>query len=74
MKTTNALPHLYLIATLATPMGIPVLASAEVLKLVIVTAKKRKQSIQDVGISTTAKSGKELRTLNMTSTISCQWN
>jgi iron complex outermembrane receptor protein len=43
-------------------------ARAEVLEEIVVTAQKREQSVQDVGISITAMSGDELRRLGMTST------
>ena len=42
---------------------------AQVLEEVVVTAQKREQSLQDVGISITAYSGKQLKQLGITSTL-----
>lgn len=44
------------------------IAAGEVLEEILVTAQKREQSVQDVGISITAISGDELRQLGLTST------
>ena len=44
-------------------------ASAEVLDEIVVTAQKRDQNIQDVGIAVTALTGEQLRNLGMTSTV-----
>src|SRR5687768_2878549 len=44
-------------------------AGAQVLEEVVVTAQKREQSLQDVGISVSAFSGDQLRALGATSTI-----
>jgi iron complex outermembrane receptor protein len=49
--------------------GAAPLASAQVLEEVVVTAQKREQSLQDVGISVSAFSGEQLRALNATSTV-----
>jgi iron complex outermembrane recepter protein len=46
----------------------PVTATSQVLEEIIVTAQKREQSLQDVGISVTAFSGDQLRELGLTST------
>lgn len=45
--------------------GLPVLASAQVLEEILVTAQKREQSIQDVGISITALSGDAMDALGL---------
>lgn len=45
---------------------VPVLARAAVLEEVIVTAQKREQSLQSVGISVTAYTGKQLQQLGFT--------
>ena len=45
---------------------IPFLVSSAVLEEIIVTAQKREQNIQDVGIAITAFSGEQLRTLGYT--------
>lgn len=45
---------------------VPVMSSAAVLEEVVVTAQKREQNIQDVGISITAFSGEQMRTLGYT--------
>ena len=42
---------------------------AGVLEEVMVTAQKREESIQDVGISVTAFSGDQLQNLGMTNTV-----
>lgn len=47
---------------------LPVTAMTQVLEEIIVTAQKREQSLQDVGISVTAFSGDQLRELGLTST------
>jgi iron complex outermembrane receptor protein len=44
-------------------------AHAQVLEEIIVTAQKREQSLQDVGISVTAFSGEQIKNLGFTSTL-----
>ena len=51
--------------TMAAIAAIPVGASAQVLEEVVVTAQKREESIQDVGISITALSGDSLAALGL---------
>ncbi len=46
----------------------PVAGISQVLEEIIVTAQKREQSLQDVGISVTAFSGEQLKELGLTST------
>ena len=48
--------------------AVPIGASAQVLEEVVVTAQKREQNIQDVGISVTAFSGDQIEALGMTNT------
>ena len=49
-------------------VGVPTLTYSQVLEEVIVTAQKREQNIQDVGIAITAFSGDQLKALGMTNT------
>ena len=49
--------------------AIPVMTTAQVLEEIIVTAQKREQNLQDVGISVTAFSGDQLNALGMTNTV-----
>jgi len=49
-------------------VGVPLTASAQVLEEVVVTAQKREQSIQEVGIAITAFSGEQIDALGMTNT------
>ena len=44
-------------------------AVSQVLEEVVVTAQKREESLQDVGISVSAFSGDQLRALGVTSTV-----
>ena len=48
--------------------GVPSLSFSQVLEEIIVTAQKREQNIQDVGIAVTAFSGDQLNALGMTNT------
>lgn len=61
-------PRPCLLALVAVLCGSP-LASAQVLEEVVVTAQKREQSLQDVGISVTAFSGEQLKNLGVTNTV-----
>ena len=56
---------LSLIAFLFSPVA-PVMAQGSALEEVIVTAQKREESIQDVGIAITAFSGEQLDALGIT--------
>jgi iron complex outermembrane receptor protein len=47
----------------------PSVCSADVLEEVIVTAQKREQSLQDIGISVTAFTGEQIRELGFTNTV-----
>ena len=47
---------------------IPLTSNAQVLEEIVVTAQKREQELQDVGISVTAFSGEQLKQLGFTST------
>lgn len=49
--------------------GVAAVAQAAVLEEVTVTAQKREQNLQDVGISVTAFSGNQLQNLGMTSSV-----
>jgi iron complex outermembrane receptor protein len=66
MKTNPLIRQLAWLAIAA--VAIPVGASAQVLEEVIVTAQKREQNIQDVGIAITAFSGDQIEALGMTNT------
>lgn len=55
----------YSIATMAS-FGLTIGASAAVLEEVVVTAQKREQSVQDVGIAVTAFTGEQLNSLGYT--------
>jgi len=57
-----------LLAVAITASSISGLANAAVLEEVIVTAQKREQNLQDVGISVTAFSGDQLKNLGVTNT------
>ena len=62
-------PRRPLVTALALALtGIAGVARGEGLEEVVVTAQKREQSVQDVGISVTALSGEALRQLGLTST------
>ncbi len=50
----------------------PITGSSQVLEEIVVTAQKREQALQDVGISVTAFSGDQLRELGMTNTQQLQ--
>ncbi len=54
-------------AILATALSAPL--SAAVLEEIIVTAQKREQSIQDVGVSVSAFSGEQMKALGVTNTV-----
>jgi iron complex outermembrane receptor protein len=56
-------------AALAGSVGTCAPALAQVLEEVVVTAQKREQSLQDVGISVSAFSGDQLKALGATSTV-----
>ena len=49
-------------------VGLPALSYSQVLEEIIVTAQKREQNIQDVGIAITAFSGDQMDALGMTNT------
>jgi len=55
--------HLFVFATCLVGFATTALAQRGLLEEVIVTAQKREQSVQDVGISITAFSGEQLQTL-----------
>ena len=55
---------LTVVAICSSGMGV-----AGVLEEIVVTAQKREQNLQDVGISITALSGNQLQNLGMTNTI-----
>ena len=64
---SNALRHvLTIVAILGLSFGDD--AAAEVLEEVVVTAQRREQNLQDVGISVSALAGAAVRTLGMQST------
>ena len=48
-----------------TLVGVPSLSYSQILEEIIVTAQKREQNIQDVGISITALSGNTLQELGL---------
>ena len=50
-------------------MIFPVQASADLLEEVVVTAQKRSQNLQDIGIAITAFSGDQLRSLSIFDTV-----
>jgi len=54
---------------LAAVVALPIAAHAQVLEEVVVTAQKREQNIQDVGIAITAFSGDQINALGMTNTV-----
>ncbi len=58
---------LYAVLTIALA-GIPTLSYSQVLEEIVVTAQKREQNIQDVGIAITAFSGDQMNALGMTNT------
>ena len=61
--------HSLFSALLTLLLVIPVNTSAQVLEEVIVTAQKREQSLQDVGISISAFSGEQLEKMGVTNTV-----
>jgi outer membrane receptor protein involved in Fe transport len=65
MSTNRSLTLTIALASL----GAAPLAGAQVLEEVVVTAQKREQSLQDVGISVSAFSGDQLKALGATSTV-----
>ena len=68
MYSKSIKPVLTALAAGALLLGAPV-AGAQLLEEVIVTAQKREQSMQDVGIAVTAFSGDLIKNLNFTNTI-----
>lgn len=64
MKLKSTSTFLALITFVAVG-GLPIAASSQVLEEVIVTAQKREESIQDVGISITALSGDAMEALGL---------
>jgi iron complex outermembrane receptor protein len=67
MKLTNLLRPSTLLVAIAS-VGLPLGALAQVLEEITVTAQKREQNIQDVGIAITAFSGDQIDALGMTNT------
>ena len=57
-----------LVAAIAS-LALPVIGQAQVLEEITVTAQKREQNIQDVGIAITAFSGDQMDALGMTNTV-----
>lgn len=53
-------------AIIAASLAAPAVAQTDLSQEIVVTAQKREQNIQDVGISITAYSGEQLRALNVT--------
>ncbi|MEM1090350.1 MAG: TonB-dependent receptor [Pseudomonadota bacterium] len=53
----------------AVAMAMSAGAGAQVLEEVVVTAQKREQNLQDVGISVTAYSGEQMKALGITNTV-----
>ena len=51
------------------PLVIPFNSSAQVLEEIIVTAQKREQNLQDVGISVTAYTGEQIKDLGLADTV-----
>ena len=60
-----SLLRLFLILSLTIPFN----AGAQVLEEIIVTAQKREQNLQDVGISVTAYTGEQIRELGLADTV-----
>ena len=58
-----------LAACAVTGASLPAVSSAQVLEEIVVTAQKREESIQDVGIAMTAFSGDQLRDLGYTNSM-----
>ena len=58
-----------LMAAVALCQSLTSATQAQLLEEVVVTAQKREQSMQDVGIAVTAFSGDQLKDLNMTNTV-----
>ena len=56
------------VLALAAPLAVIPTASAQVLEEVVVTAQKREQSLQEVGISVTTFSGDQIRELGLNTT------
>ena len=50
-------------------LAIPFNTSAQVLEEIIVTAQKREQNLQDVGISVTAYTGEQIKELGLADTV-----
>lgn len=68
MKSSIRLSIPWLASFLVIASALPMRGQAAALEEIVVTAQKRQQSIEDVGISITAMSGDQLKALNMTST------
>ena len=51
-----------------TTLSIAISAQASVLEEIVVTAQKREQNLQDVGVSVTAYSGDQMKALGVTNT------
>lgn len=64
MKLTNLMRPSTLLVAIAS-VGLPISGFAQVLEEVVVTAQKREESIQDVGISITALSGASMDALGL---------
>jgi len=67
MKISRLIKPSTLLAIVAA-VGLPASSFAQVLEEVVVTAQKREQNIQDVGIAITAFSGDQIDALGMTNT------
>jgi len=67
--TTKGMLSRWMVGSVAlTIVAMPAVTTAQVLEEITVTAQKREQNIQDVGISVTAFSGDQIRALGMTNT------
>ena len=49
-------------------IGVPTVSNSQVLEEIIVTAQKREQNLQEIGIAVTAFSGEQIRQLGFTNT------
>ena len=66
MRTLNlSLSSIILVLSLAVPAS----SGAQVLEEIIVTAQKREQNLQDVGISVTAYTGEQIKELGLADTV-----
>ena len=74
MKTTTTdsfwqgLSGVLTIALVVALIGVPSLSYSQIIEEIVVTAQKREQNIQDVGIAITAFSGDQMDALGMTNT------